>query len=101
MDTRSLEQCTRRHVADSDRGRNRGVIVDDKLATAVVVNDEDQYSIWRAPRPNPSGGATSALAAEVVCLADIDEVLVDMRPLSLREAMSARAAVVGPIPRGD
>jgi len=54
----------------------------------VVLNHEEQYSIWPADRENPLGWfdeGTSGLKAE--CLARIKEVWTDMRPLSLRKRM--------------
>jgi MbtH protein len=54
----------------------------------VVVNQEEQYSIWLAQRENPLGwqdAGKSGLKAE--CLAYIKEVWTDMRPLSLRQRM--------------
>lgn len=51
----------------------------------VVLNDEEQYSIWPAGRPNPLGWqdeGTSGTKEE--CLDRIDAVWTDMRPLSLR-----------------
>jgi MbtH protein len=54
----------------------------------VVVNHEEQYSIWFANRENPLGWSDvgkSGLKAE--CLAYIKEVWTDMRPLSLRKHM--------------
>ena len=54
----------------------------------VVVNHEEQYSIWPAERENPSGwrdGGKSGSKEE--CLAYIKEVWTDMRPLSLRMKM--------------
>jgi MbtH protein len=56
----------------------------------VVVNHEEQYSIWPAHRENPSGwrdDGTTGTKAE--CLAYIKEVWTDMRPLSLRKRMDA------------
>lgn len=54
----------------------------------VVVNDEEQYSIWPADRENPLGwkdvGKTGTKAE---CLAYIRDVWTDMRPLSLRKKM--------------
>jgi MbtH protein len=55
----------------------------------VVVNHEEQYSIWFADREPPLGWkevGKSGLKAE--CLAYIKEVWTDMRPLSLREKMA-------------
>jgi MbtH protein len=56
----------------------------------VVVNHEEQYSIWPADRESPAGwreAGTSGTKDE--CLAYISDVWTDMRPLSLRKAMDA------------
>ena len=55
----------------------------------VVVNDEDQYSIWPADRDLPRGwrrAGKQGLKPE--CLAYIEAVWTDMRPLSLRKTMA-------------
>ena len=55
----------------------------------VVLNHEEQYSIWPAERENPPGlrdAGKSGTKSE--CLAYIKEVWVDMRPLSLRKQMA-------------
>jgi uncharacterized protein YbdZ (MbtH family) len=65
----------------------------------VVVNHEEQYSIWPAERENPLGwrdGGKSGPKAE--CLAYIKEVWTDMRPLSLRKQMEERARQPVPPP---
>jgi MbtH protein len=60
---------------------------------AVVLNDELQYSIWRADRPIPPGWRTNGFSgSREECLAHIDEVWTDMRPLSLRRQMAAAEA---------
>jgi len=70
---------------------------DDKEDTTiykVVVNHEEQYSIWPAYRDNPLGWndvGKSGLKAE--CLEYIKEVWTDMRPLSLRRHMEETAKV--------
>ena len=54
----------------------------------VVMNDEEQYSIWPADRENALGWrdeGKQGLKSE--CLAHIKEVWTDMRPKSLRDAM--------------
>jgi MbtH protein len=57
----------------------------------VVVNDEGQYSIWRAGRDMPLGWrAVGKRASKADCLAYIDEVWTDMRPLSLVRHDEAR-----------
>ncbi|HTK09090.1 MAG TPA: MbtH family protein [Ktedonobacteraceae bacterium] len=65
---------------------------EDKTVYKVVVNHEEQYSIWPADRENPLGwrdGGKSGLKPE--CLAYIKEVWTDMRPLSLRKRMEELA----------
>ncbi|MEV7013095.1 MbtH family protein [Streptosporangium sp. NPDC051022] len=52
----------------------------------VVVNDEEQYSIWPAERELPPGWADAGTrGSEEECLAHIERVWTDMRPRSLRE----------------
>jgi MbtH protein len=61
---------------------------EDTTIYKVVVNHEEQYSIWPADRENPLGwndAGKSGTKAE--CLAYIEEVWTDMRPLSLRKKM--------------
>jgi uncharacterized protein YbdZ (MbtH family) len=59
----------------------------------VVVNDEEQYSIWPVDRELPSGWRPDGtIGPKEVCLAHIDEVWTDMRPLSLRRQMEATEA---------
>jgi MbtH protein len=60
----------------------------DPLPYAVVVNDEEQYSIWRTGRDLPAGWRTEGFTGtEDECLAYIDETWTDMRPASLRRWM--------------
>ena len=69
--------------------------VDETMVYNVVVNQEEQYSIWPAERANPLGwrdAGKSGVKAD--CLAYIKEVWVDMRPLSLRKQMDAAVAEV-------
>jgi MbtH protein len=55
---------------------------------AVVVNHEEQYSIWPADREPPDGWRPAGRAgSRADCLAYISEVWTDMRPLSLRREM--------------
>ncbi|ACU37556.1 MbtH domain protein [Actinosynnema mirum DSM 43827] len=54
----------------------------------VVVNDEEQYSIWPADQDLPAGWtAEGKSGSREECLAHVDEVWTDMRPLSLRRFM--------------
>lgn len=58
----------------------------------VVVNMEEQYSIWPLNRPLPAGWTEAgASGTKEECLSHIEKVWVDMRPLSLRQSMAARA----------
>jgi len=54
----------------------------------VVVNDEEQYSIWAVGRAVPAGWrAVGVNGSKEKCLEHIEEVWTDMRPKSLRLAM--------------
>lgn len=56
----------------------------------VVMNHDEQYSIWLAHRENASGWRDAGKAGtKEECLAYINEVWTDMRPLSLRQRMAA------------
>jgi uncharacterized protein YbdZ (MbtH family) len=58
----------------------------------VVVNHEEQYSIWPEDRDCPLGWSdTGKTGAKAECLAYIEEVWTDMRPLSLRREMEKLA----------
>lgn len=72
-------------MSDEDR--------DDTTIYNVVVNHEEQYSIWPAHRDIPLGWrATGVSGTKIVCLAHIDTVWTDMRPLSLRQKMEENAS---------
>lgn len=59
----------------------------------VVVNHEEQYSIWPADRENALGwNAVGTSGTKEECLVYIKEVWVDMRPLSLRIQMEESSA---------
>ncbi|MEY9875808.1 MbtH protein [Streptacidiphilus sp. MAP12-33] len=62
---------------------------DDRTVYRVVLNDEEQYSIWWAARELPAGWreeGTTGTREE--CLARISEIWTDLRPLSLRRRMA-------------
>ena len=69
-------------------------IFDDEAATfEVVVNHEEQYSIWPAGRDIPAGWrAAGKTGTKKECLASIEETWTDMRPLSLRKKMEEAGA---------
>ena len=57
----------------------------------VLINREEQYSIWPADRQNPAGWEDSGkTGGREECLEYISELWTDMRPRSLRDAMEAR-----------
>lgn len=61
---------------------------EDTTVYKVVINHEEQYSIWPAHRDNPSGWHDVGKAGQKAdCLAYIKDVWTDMRPLSLRKRM--------------
>lgn len=61
----------------------------DNTVYKVVVNHEDQYSIWPADKENALGWQDAGkTGTKAECLAHIKEVWVDMRPRSLRERMA-------------
>ena len=69
---------------------------DDDRAYAVVINHEEQYSVWFADREVPQGWkAVGKEGTKQECLDYIEEVWTDMRPLSLRKAMEADEALGG------
>jgi MbtH protein len=66
---------------------------DEERIYRVVVNDEGQYSIWSADRDLPLGWhAEGKTGRKDECLAHIEQVWTDMRPLSLRRKMDGPAA---------
>jgi len=63
---------------------------EDSAIYAVVVNKEEQYSIWPIEKAMPRGWRPAGKQArKAECLRYIDEVWTDMRPLSLRRTMDA------------
>jgi len=59
----------------------------------VVLNHEEQYSIWPAGKDNPLGWKDEGKSGtKAECLDYIQSVWTDMRPLSLRRKMDAASA---------
>ena len=62
---------------------------EDTTIYKVVINHEEQYSIWPADREPPLGWkAVGKQGFKAECLAYIKDVWTDMRPLSLRQKMA-------------
>lgn len=55
----------------------------------VVVNDEEQYSIWFTDQELPSGWHAEGTEGDRAhCLEHIDRIWTDMRPRSVREYLA-------------
>lgn len=66
---------------------------DDARLYKVVVNHEEQFSIWFADRDPPAGWcAVGMTGSKKACLDLIETVWTDMRPLSLQKQMAEWAA---------
>ena len=69
---------------------------EDNTIYKVVLNHEEQYSIWPADRENALGwNDAGKTGTKEECLAYIKEVWTDMRPLSLRKRMAEAAQASG------
>jgi MbtH protein len=69
---------------------------EDTTIYKVVINHEEQYSIWPADRENPLGWNDEGFSGpKSDCLAHIEEVWTDMRPLSLRKKMEEQGSEQG------
>jgi MbtH protein len=63
---------------------------EDTRTYVVLVNHEEQYSLWLADREIPAGWkAVGTPGTKAACLAYVEEVWTDMRPLSLRTRAAA------------
>lgn len=61
---------------------------EDTTTYVVLVNHEEQYSIWPLERDLPLGWSREGFSGmKQECLQHIEEVWTDMRPLSLRRRM--------------
>lgn len=63
---------------------------EDRTLYRVVINHEEQYSIWPSTKALPLGWSEAGKqGSRAECLAYIEETWTDMRPLSLRKAAKA------------
>jgi MbtH protein len=61
---------------------------EDKRTYKVVINHEEQYSIWPADRENALGWRDEGTqGSKEHCLTHIKQEWTDMRPLSLRKKL--------------
>ena len=66
---------------------------DDPTTYDVVLNDEEQYSIWPAHKTLPGGWRLEGKqGTKGECLSHIERVWTDMRPLSLQRKMAESGA---------
>jgi len=78
-------------VNDGKQGRNmsKGNWSIDGDEFQILINHEEQYSIWPSAQPVPEGWRQiGPVGGKEQCLAHIEENWTDMRPKSLRERMS-------------
>jgi uncharacterized protein YbdZ (MbtH family) len=72
---------------------------EDTTGYRVVINHEEQYSIWPEEKEIPLGWrGVGVVGPKAECLAYIKEVWTDMRPLSLRKKMEETAKNPPPPP---
>jgi MbtH protein len=71
---------------------NKSIFDDDNAEFHVVLNDEEQYSIWPANIEIPLGWRSITQGSKSSCLEHIKNVWSDMRPKSLRLAMGEQPA---------
>jgi MbtH protein len=90
---RAFLRQLRSGIHHSRRQAMTSVFDRDDIQFQVVVNHEEQYSIWPDYKAIPEGWrAVGKSGLKQDCLAYIDEVWTDMRPLSLRQQMAEAAA---------
>ena len=64
---------------------------DESRRYTVLINAEEQYSLWPKEKAVPPGWReVGQEGTRAECAAYVDATWLDMRPLSLRQAMSAR-----------
>lgn len=65
---------------------------EDRTIYKVVVNHEEQYSIWPADRENPCGWTDAGMTGDkATCLEHIKQVWTDITPLSVRRALESHS----------
>lgn len=59
----------------------------------VAVNDEEQHALWQDSTPLPAGWRAAGFSGtEEECVAHVDEVWPDIRPLSVRRRLADEAS---------
>ncbi len=76
----------------TDQIETTAMDTEDTSTYRVVINHEEQYSIWPAERELPLGWNDADFSGDkAACLDYIKDVWTDMRPLSLRKRMEDSA----------
>ncbi|RST19896.1 MbtH protein [Streptomyces sp. WAC04770] len=71
----------------------------DATVYQVVVNDEEQHALWPARTAPPAGWRVEGFqGSEEACMAHVDRVWPDIRPLSLRRRLAESAEGAGQAP---
>jgi MbtH protein len=66
---------------------------EDAVDYRVVVNHEEQYSIWRIDKDNPAGWSDVGFSgSKDECLEHIRQIWTDITPLSVRRSLAERRA---------
>jgi MbtH protein len=69
---------------------------DEETSFLVVINEEEQYSIWPSRRDLPTGWLEVGYGGpKSDCLSYIDKCWTDIRPLSLRKKMDEQPSSRG------
>ncbi|MGX7828085.1 MbtH family protein [Actinokineospora sp. 24-640] len=64
--------------------------MEDDITYRVLVNAEDQYSLWPAHLDIPAGWTFEGTEGpRDACTAHVDQIWTDMRPRTLRERMDS------------
>jgi len=67
---------------------------DDRFEYQVLVNGEEQYSLWPTFKEIPNGWKqVGPIGSRAECLAYVEEVWTDITPLSVRKRMAEANAV--------
>ncbi|UJW29835.1 MbtH family NRPS accessory protein [Saccharothrix sp. AJ9571] len=65
--------------------------MDDDATYQVLINDEEQYSLWLMEKEVPAGWRpVGKHGSKEECMDYVDSVWTDMRPRSLRERMASQ-----------
>jgi MbtH protein len=65
---------------------------EDTRVYVVLINDEEQYSLWPRNQDVPAGWrSVDVSGSKEECMKYVDETWTDMRPKSLRQKMDAAA----------